>query len=37
MSSVIPVCKALLDELSVRDINIEEVPIEDVIRQMFAQ
>lgn len=34
---VIPVCKALLDELPVRDIDIEEVPIEDVIRQMFAR
>jgi ABC-2 type transport system ATP-binding protein len=34
---VIPVCKALLDELPVRDIDIEEVPIEDVIRQMFAE
>jgi len=34
---VIPVCKALLDELPVRDIDIEEVPIEDVIRQIFAQ
>ena len=33
---VIPVCKALLDELPVRDIDIEEVPIEDVIRQLFA-
>jgi len=33
---VIPVCKALLDELPVRDIDIEEVPIEDVIRQIFA-
>ena len=34
---VIPVCKALLDELPVRDIDIEEVPIEDVIRQIFAR
>ncbi|MGC3957423.1 MAG: ATP-binding cassette domain-containing protein [Verrucomicrobiota bacterium] len=34
---VISVCKALLDELPVRDIDIEEVPIEDVIRQMFAR
>ncbi len=32
---VIPTCKALLDELPVRDIDIEEVPIEDVIRQIF--
>ena len=34
---VIPVCKALLDELPVRDIDIEEVPIEDVIRQLFSR
>ena len=34
---VIPVCKALLDELPVRDIDIEEAPIEDVIRQLFAR
>jgi ABC-2 type transport system ATP-binding protein len=34
---VIPACKALLDELPVKDIDIEEVPIEDVIRQIFAR
>jgi ABC-2 type transport system ATP-binding protein len=34
---VIPACKALLDELPVQDIDIEEVPIEDVIRQLFAR
>jgi len=34
---VIPACKALLDELPVRDIDIEEVPIEEVIRQIFAR
>ena len=34
---VIPTCKALLDELPVTDIDIEEVPIEDVIRQIFAR
>ena len=34
---VIPVCKALLDDLSVNDIDIQEVPIEDVIRQIFAR
>lgn len=33
---VIPVCKALLDELPVRDIDIQEVPIEDIVRQIFA-
>lgn len=34
---VIPVCKALLDELPVTDIDIEEVPIEEVIRRIFAR
>jgi ABC-2 type transport system ATP-binding protein len=34
---VIPVCKSLLDELPVSDIDIQEVPIEDVIRQIFAR
>jgi ABC-2 type transport system ATP-binding protein len=34
---VIPVCKALLDDLPVTDIDIEEVPIEEVIRQIFAR
>jgi ABC-2 type transport system ATP-binding protein len=34
---VIPVCKALLDEMPVTDIDIQEVPIEDVIRQIFAR
>ena len=34
---VISVCKALLDELPVSDIDIQEVPIEDVIRQLFAR
>ena len=34
---VIPACKALLDELPVSDIDIQEVPIEDVIRQIFAR
>jgi ABC-2 type transport system ATP-binding protein len=33
---VIPVCKALLDELPVTDIDIQEVPIEEVIRQIFS-
>jgi ABC-2 type transport system ATP-binding protein len=32
---VIPVVKALLDELPVKDFSVEEVPIEDVIRQVF--
>jgi ABC-2 type transport system ATP-binding protein len=34
---VIPACKALLDELPVSDIDIQEVPIEDVIRRIFAR
>jgi ABC-2 type transport system ATP-binding protein len=34
---VIAVCKRLLDELPVNDIDIEEVPIEEVIRQIFAR
>jgi ABC-2 type transport system ATP-binding protein len=34
---VISVCKSLLDELPVSDIDIQEVPIEDVIRQIFAR
>lgn len=34
---VIAACQGLLDELPVRDIDIEEVPIEEVIRQIFAR
>ncbi|MCL5099453.1 MAG: ATP-binding cassette domain-containing protein [Candidatus Omnitrophica bacterium] len=34
---VIAVCKTLLDQLPVSDIDIEEVPIEEVIRQIFAR
>jgi ABC-2 type transport system ATP-binding protein len=34
---VIAVCKALLDELPVTDIDIQEVPIEEVIRKVFAR
>jgi viologen exporter family transport system ATP-binding protein len=34
---VIAVCKLLLDDLPVNDIDIQEVPIEDVIRQIFAR
>jgi ABC-2 type transport system ATP-binding protein len=34
---VIAACKALLDELPVRDIDIQEVPIEDIIRQIFSR
>jgi ABC-2 type transport system ATP-binding protein len=34
---VIPVCKQLLDTLPVQDIDIQEVPIEDIIRGIFAR
>lgn len=34
---VIPVCKALLDQLPVSDIDIQEVPIEDIISQIFSR
>jgi ABC-2 type transport system ATP-binding protein len=34
---VISVCKALLDELPVNDIDIQEVPIEEIVRQIFAR
>jgi len=34
---VIAVCKAVLDELAVIDIDIQEVPIEEVIRRLFQR
>ncbi|HEY9508672.1 MAG TPA: AAA family ATPase, partial [Verrucomicrobiae bacterium] len=34
---VITVCKGLLDEFPVTDIDIQEVPIEEVIRRVFAR
>jgi ABC-2 type transport system ATP-binding protein len=34
---VIAVCKQMLDELPVSDIDIQDLPIEDVIRQIFAR
>jgi ABC-2 type transport system ATP-binding protein len=34
---LVAVCKLLFDELPVADIDIQEVPIEDVIRQIFAR
>jgi ABC-2 type transport system ATP-binding protein len=34
---VITSVKALLDELPVKDFSVEEVPIEDVIRQLFQR
>jgi ABC-2 type transport system ATP-binding protein len=33
---VIAVCKSLLDELPVTDVDIQEIPIEDVIRTIFS-
>jgi len=33
---VIDACKKVLDELPVHDIDIEEVPVEDIIRKLFA-
>lgn len=33
---VIAVCKCLLDDLPITDIDIQEVPIEDVIRRIFT-
>lgn len=34
---VIAVCKALLDELPISDIDIQETPIEDIVRKIFAR
>ena len=34
---VIHVCKTLLDRLPVQDIDIQEVPIEDIIRRLFSE
>ncbi|MGV3772995.1 MAG: ABC transporter ATP-binding protein [Verrucomicrobiales bacterium] len=34
---VIAVCKQILDQFPVRDIDIQEVPIEDIIRTIFAR
>ncbi len=34
---VISACKALLDKLPVSDIDIEELPVEVVIRSIFAR
>lgn len=34
---VIPACKALLDRLPVRDLDIREVPVEEVIRNLFTR
>jgi ABC-2 type transport system ATP-binding protein len=34
---VIAACKALLDKLPVTDIDIQEIPIEEIIRKIFAR
>jgi ABC-2 type transport system ATP-binding protein len=34
---VVAVCKQMLDQLPVSDIDIQDLPIEDVIRQIFAR
>lgn len=34
---VIPACKALLDELPVKDMDIEETPIEEIVRRIFER
>lgn len=34
---VVSTCKLLLDQLSITDIDIQEVPIEEVIRQIFSK
>jgi len=34
---VISVCKALLEELPVTDIDIQEVPIEEIVRKLFTR
>jgi len=34
---VIPVCKQLLDDLPVNDIDIQEMPVDEVIRRIFAR
>lgn len=33
---VVPACKHILDQLPVQDIDIEEVPVEEVIRKIFS-
>ena len=34
---VIPTCKALLEDFPVTDMDIQEIPIEDIIRKIFAR
>jgi ABC-2 type transport system ATP-binding protein len=36
-SRLLPVCRALLQRFPVSDLNIEEVPIEDIIRNIFTR
>ena len=35
--NVLKVCKQLLEEVPIADLNIEEIPIDDVIREIFSQ
>ena len=34
---VVPACKALLEKIEIKDIDIQEVPIEDIIREIFVR
>jgi ABC-2 type transport system ATP-binding protein len=34
--NVLKVCKQLLEEVPIADLNIEDIPIDDVIREIFA-
>jgi len=36
-ANVTEVCRRLLDACSVSDINVQELPVEDVIRQLFGE
>ncbi|MCI0538902.1 MAG: ABC transporter ATP-binding protein [Verrucomicrobiales bacterium] len=36
-SRLLPVCRGLLQSLPVADLNVEEVPIEDVVRNLFTR
>lgn len=36
-ANVLKVCKQLLEEVPITDLNIEEIPIDDVIREIFSQ
>ena len=36
-NQVLETCKALMDQLPIKDIDIEEVPIEEIIRRLFSR